>query len=112
MKNQSELMRVHHAKRTGVSIGKEFIDLERQTQLEIAKRSIELRQKYSLDMDRTIPRKYWYGEVYFITDFEPMPKIYPKQITPIPQPHDGIETIASCFGRKEKCYLPKKNIAF
>ena len=54
MKNQSELMRQHHAIKTGVSIGKEFTDLER---------------------------------------------------------HDGVETIASVFGRKEKCYLPKKNIA-
>lgn len=35
----------------------------------------------------------------------------PERIEPVPQPFDGIETIASVFGKKEKVYLPKKKVA-
>ncbi|CAB4183595.1 hypothetical protein UFOVP1106_17 [uncultured Caudovirales phage] len=111
MKNQSELMRQHHAIKTGVSIGKEFTDLERQNYILKVNKLRELRMKYSIDEFRTVPKMAWYGEIQHIAEFEPMEKIYPKPIEPLPVPHDGVETIASVFGRKEKCYLPKKNIA-
>lgn len=108
---QTEKMRQHWASKKGVSLSREFTDAERQAQLEINKRNRELREKYSLDMDRDIPRKYWYGEVFFITDFEPVEKIYPEPIKPIPQKFDGVETVGTCFGKPERLYLLKKNIS-
>lgn len=101
-------MRQHWANKNGVSLSKEFTDAEKAKRLSEKIKEKTLREKYSLS--EKAPSKNWWNKldeapIEHVTNFEPMPKIYPKPIQPLQQPHDGVDTIASCFGRKEKCFL-------
>lgn len=115
MKTQLErrlAMRQHHAVKSGVSIGKEFTDSEKKIQIEKNSKESELRKKYCIDSDiRLVRRCTWYDEKVLVYDFEPLPKIYPAPITPIQIKFDGVDTVGNVFGKPERIYLPKKNIA-
>lgn len=106
MDNQTEKMRQRWAVKNGVSLSKEFTDAEKQKQLDERIKERELFKKYALEPDeRTVNRRTWWGEAVHIFDFEPIEKIYPPEIKPTPIPFDGVDTIASVFGIKEKLFI-------
>lgn len=98
MNIQSEKMRQHHSVKNGVSLSREFTDAENFKQQIVKAKEDDLKRKYAFDIN---PFDVTISSI----------KMYPKDIEPIPNGFDGVETVGSVFGKKEKIYLSKKNIA-
>lgn len=107
MDKQTERMRQHWANKNGVSLSREFTDAEKMQNLIERKKEIALREKYEVKLTN----KTGYKQQHWIDNFEPIEKIYPPEIKPTPITFDGVDTVGNVFGKPERIYLLKKNIA-